>query len=253
MAASAASVAKWKALQKQGAKWGTVAKDNAAALAQYEQHVKANPKLFGFKGDASKAALYWNKDNPLYKKALHKFNQQLPHKAPHGLNKALAPIGKLIPVVAGGAIAGGLASAASNLLAETGLSDTVASVQGGFGPATGGASVIGGGGTQPMNLFGGGDGGSVLDDVFGGLSKAGQYAEGFGKSLAQFKGAFGSDGDGGGGGGYSGGPSGADMGPSAPAAPAAAAGFDWKKWAPWIIGGGAVALLLILFLFRRRR
>jgi hypothetical protein len=170
---------------------------------------------------------------------------QLPHKEKTGFAKVAAAIGpKLIAGAATAGIGAGLAQAGSQLLQDTGLDSIVNQVQGGFGPASGGASVLQEDGG--MSLFGSG---GTLDDIFGGLSKAGQYAQSAGESLANFKAAFGGHGGGGGGGG--GGASGGDMGPMLPA-PQGDSGGAMQKALPWLIGGGAL-LLVLLFMSKGRR
>jgi hypothetical protein len=224
--------------KKYGANWqAQLAKDKAAyAAAQAEYAEFKGPKKFsGFGGETTR------KPGSLkYLKKIHAANLKLPHKPKTGIKGFL---NKVAPkIIAGAATAGvgaGLAQAASGALSDAGIDLGSVTGQGGFGPGGGGLQVLPESG-DGMGLFGSG---GTLDDIFGGLSKAGQYAQSAGEALAQFKGAFGSQGGGGGGGG--GGPS-ADYGPVAPSAPAMEQG-GMQRYLPWILlGGGALVLVLVM-------
>lgn len=168
----------------------------------------------------------------------------LPHKPKTGLHKIVASIGpKIIQGATLGVVTAGLGSAASTAFSEggplSGLGDSFSQLTGGFGAGgPNAASVLGAGGSSVPGI------GGTLDDVFGSLSKAGQYAKGAGEALQNFKSAFGSGDDGSDGGGGGG---------QAAAAPVAVAPKGLPKWAPWAIGGGVVLLLLLVFVAMRKK
>lgn len=174
-----------------------------------------------------------------------------PHKS-SGFGKLLKKASVLVTPVLPGKKGLQLTGAAKGILGSkaSGLVDKALMAGGGI--AIGGAAAdvasgfLGSGGAigpqvegQAMDEQNGG----FLDDLFGGLGKAGKYAQGFGEQLAQLKQTFGSGGGDSGGGGPS-----SDMGPMAPAAPA---GFDWKRYAPWIAGAGLLVLVLVLVMRRK--
>jgi hypothetical protein len=256
MTASKKSYAKWAEAKKAGKSWGQVGHQNlddvdafAASLGMTKKaHVEHAGKKF--QGVAT-----WEGTSQ-QKKKLQQYYKELPHKPPSGIVKTLKPLGKLIQYgsmaavgagLAGAALgAGGLSgigSAASD--AVSGAGDLLSSVTGGGGFGLGGASL--GGAGALANVIGGDSmDTNWLDDVFAGLNKAGQYAQQGRATLDNLTASFGGGGSDGGGGG--GGSSGGDMGPVT-AAPSSSAG--WAKSAPWILGGLAVLVVLVLVLKRK--
>lgn len=251
--ASAASIAQWEALKKSGVSWGEVAKKNAADLAAYrDQLIKKNPKYLikntgpnkvelstGFGGSVIPDTY----DSPALSKLLEKFKQTQPHQAPGKFQALASSIAKkVIPAAAIGGVVAGVGTQLATALSSSGQAGgMISKVTGGFGtPAAGvnAASVISEGSGSGLS--------DTLDDIFGGLSKAGQYAKGAGEALQNFRSAFGGGDDDGGGGG----PAYAAAPPAA--APAAPAG-GMPKWAWWAIGGGVVLVLILVFVSMRKR
>jgi hypothetical protein len=197
------------------------------------------------------------KGTPEYAAALANFKAAqlaIPHK-PHeqsGFGKIASKLAAItVPVLPGkkgiqltgdaqhvlGSKTSKLANTALQAGGAAALAGVVADVGSGFlsNANAGGATIVEG---EPMTNASGG----FLDDFFGGLNKAGDYAVGLGQNLARFRQEFGSQSD------PSGGASGADMGPIA----TAPAPSPMAKWIPWAVGGLAL-LVLLLIVFGRKR